>query len=68
MNNYKRVISFGAHPLDAELQGGPMIIKYSSQGAKCTFVHMTKGRLTDPKATEDEKKGYEEKLLSEMQA
>lgn len=67
MGNYKRVISFGAHPLDAELQGGPMIIRYSERGAKCTFVHMTKGRLTDSKATEEEKKAYEEKLLQEMQ-
>ena len=31
MGNYKRIISFGAHPLDAELQGGPMIIRYSER-------------------------------------
>lgn len=66
MGNYKRVISFGAHPLDAELQGGPMVIRYSEKGAKCTFVHVTKGRLTDPKATTQEKADYETSLLNEM--
>lgn len=39
----KRVVSIGAHALDAELMGGPYLIKAASRGDKCTFVHMTRG-------------------------
>ena len=66
MRNYQRIISFGGHPLDAELQGGPMVIRYAKKGALCTFVHVTKGRLTDPSATEQQKTAYEDSLLKEM--
>lgn len=68
MANYKRVISIGAHPLDAELMGGPMIMKYAACGAHCTFVHVTKGRLTDPAATDEDKRAYDESLAAEMDA
>lgn len=66
MAKYNRIVSIGAHPLDAELIGGPMMIKYANQGAKCTFVHVTKGRLTDLNATEEEKKAYEDALNYEI--
>ncbi len=66
MGKYKRMVSIGAHPLDAELQGGPLMIKYTKEGAVCTFVHVVKGRLTDPGATEEEKRDYEETLKKEI--
>lgn len=66
MGKYKRIISIGAHPLDAELQGGPMMIKYAKEGAECTFVHVVKGRLTTPGATEEEKQNYEDALNQEI--
>ncbi len=68
MAKYNRIVSVGAHPLDAELMGGPMMIKYAEQGAACTFVHVTKGRLTDPAATEEEKKAYEDALNDEIKS
>lgn len=68
MASYERVVSIGAHPLDAELMGGPMVIRYAARGAHCTFVHVTKGRLTDPAATEEEKRAYDESLVAEMDA
>ena len=37
----KRVVSIGAHSLDAELLGGPLILKYAKQGSHCTLVHVT---------------------------
>ena len=58
MENIKRVVSIGAHPLDAELIGGPLIIKYSKLGAKCTFMHVTQGRLENPNATKEENDAY----------
>lgn len=66
MAKYNRIVSIGAHPLDAELMGGPMLIKYAKQGAACTFVHVTKGRLTDLTATPEEKKAYEDDLNDEI--
>ena len=66
MGKYKRMVSIGAHPLDAELQGGPLMIKYAKEGAVCTFVHVVKGRLTDPGATEEEKRDYEETLKKKL--
>ncbi|MDO5564190.1 MAG: PIG-L family deacetylase [Eubacteriales bacterium] len=65
MNKIKRVVSIGAHSLDAELLGGPLIIKYASIGAKCSLLHVTQGRLEDPKASEEEKKNYLEELLKQ---
>lgn len=41
MSEVKRVVSIGAHSLDAELLGGPLFVKYSKQGAKCTCMHVT---------------------------
>ena len=65
MNNIKRVMSIGAHFLDAELLGGPLVIKYANLGAKCTFVHVTQGRLEDPNATKEENDLYLKKLVSQ---
>jgi len=67
MAKYNRIVSIGAHPLDAELMGGPMLIKYAEQGADGTFVHVTKGRLTDLTATEEEKQAYETALNDEIE-
>ena len=68
MADYRRVIAIGGHPLDAELMGGPFLMRYARRGAHCTFVHVTKGRLTKPGATEEQKAAYEEKLMDEQQA
>ena len=48
MTSIQRVVSIGAHSLDAELMGGPLILKYARQGAHCTLIHVTQGRLEDP--------------------
>lgn len=65
MSNIKRVVSIGAHSLDAELLGGPLILKYAKQGAHCTFINVTQGRLEDPNATDKEKKAYLQDLLNQ---
>jgi LmbE family N-acetylglucosaminyl deacetylase len=61
----KRMVSIGAHSLDAELMGGPLMIKYARSGAHCTLVHVTQGRLEDPEATEEAKKAYLAELLNQ---
>lgn len=63
MSNIKRVVSIGAHSLDAELMGGPLLLKYAKQGAHCTCIHVTQGRLEDPNATQKEKDDYLQELL-----
>lgn len=63
-----RVVSIGAHSLDAELLGGPLLIKYAKAGAHCSTWHVTQGRLEDPKATEEEKQAYLKKLLDQNKA
>jgi LmbE family N-acetylglucosaminyl deacetylase len=65
MSEIKRVISVGAHSLDAELLGGPLLLKYAKQGAHCTLVHVTQGRLEDPSATADARAAYLEELLNQ---
>ena len=65
MNTIKRVVSIGAHSLDAELLGGPLIIKYAKNGARCTLIHVTQGRLEDPGATEEAKAAYLQELLNQ---
>lgn len=65
MSEVKRVVSIGAHSLDAELLGGPLFVKYSKQGAKCTCMHVTQGRLEDPNATKKENDAYLKDLLSQ---
>ena len=55
MSQIKRVVSIGAHSLDADLLGGPLLLKYARQGAHCTCLHVTQGRLEDPNATQEEK-------------
>lgn len=61
----KRIVSVGAHSLDAELLGGPLFIKYTDKGAKATCLHVTQGRLEDPNATEEEKSTYLNSLLDQ---
>lgn len=68
MKKYKRVISVGAHPLDAELMGGPIILRMNKQGAKSSLVHVTTGRLEKKDATDQEKTDYLNKLDNEIKA
>jgi LmbE family N-acetylglucosaminyl deacetylase len=65
MSEIKRVVSIGAHSLDAEVLGGPIMMKYANQGAHCTFIHVTQGRLEDPNATEEAKSKYLQELLDQ---
>lgn len=62
---YKRILSIGGHHLDAELMGGPLLIKYTMQGAHCTMVNVTEGRLDRIDATEEEKQQYLENVRKE---
>ena len=64
MTSIQRVVSIGAHSLDAELMGGPLILKYARQGAHCTLIHVTQGRLEDPAATDEAKQAYLKDLLT----
>ena len=64
MTSIQRVVSIGAHSLDAELMGGPLILKYARPGAPCTLIHVTQGRLEDPAATEEAKQAYLKDLLT----
>lgn len=41
------------------------MLKYAKEGAHCTFIHVTQGRLEDPDASEDEKAAYLESLLEQ---
>jgi LmbE family N-acetylglucosaminyl deacetylase len=61
----KRVVSIGAHSLDAEILGGPIMLKYAKQGAHCTYIHVTQGRLEDPDATQEAKDEYLKELLDQ---
>lgn len=65
MSEIKRVVSIGAHSLDAELLGGPIMLKYAAQGAHCTYIHLTQGRLEDPNATQEDKDAYLKELLNQ---
>lgn len=65
MSKIKRVVSIGAHSLDAEILGGPIMLKYAKQGSHCTYIHVTQGRLEDPNATQEEKDEYLKELLNQ---
>ena len=65
MNVIKRVVSIGAHSLDAEILGGAIMLKYAKQGAHCTYIHVTQGRLEDPDATQKAKDEYLTELLNQ---
>lgn len=67
MKDYKRVISIGGHPLDAELMGGPIILNLNKKGAKSTLMHVTTGRLEAKDATEEEKNKYLDDLKHQIQ-
>jgi len=58
MKKYKRLLSIGGHSLDAELMGGPLLLKLAKNGAHCTFAHVTQGRLEDPNASDGERADY----------
>ncbi len=68
MKRYKRIVTVGAHPLDAELMGGPMSIVMNRFGAKSTFVHVTTGRLEKKDATQEELDSYQTKLIGQIDA
>lgn len=59
---YKRIVSIGAHPLDADVLGGPFILKESEKGAKCTLIHITFGRLPGQNITKREQEIYNEEV------
>lgn len=65
MSEIKRVVSIGAHSLDAEILGGPIMLRYAKQGAHCTYIHVTQGRLEDPNATQEAKDEYLKELLNQ---
>ena len=65
MGTLKRIVSIGAHSLDAELMGGPLMLNYAREGAHCTYIHVTQGRLEDPNATEGAKAAYLKSLLEQ---
>lgn len=65
MSEIKRVVSIGAHSLDAEILGGPLMLRYAEQGAHCTYIHVTQGRLEDPDATQEAKDAYLKELLNQ---
>ena len=65
MSDIKRVVSIGAHSLDAEILGGPIMLKYAGEGAHCTYIHVTQGRLEDPNATQEAKDEYLKELLNQ---
>lgn len=65
MKEIKRAVSIGAHSLDAEILGGPILLKYAKAGCHCTYIHVTQGRLEDPAATQEEKDAYLKELLSQ---
>ncbi|HWQ29913.1 MAG TPA: PIG-L family deacetylase [Negativicutes bacterium] len=65
MSNIKRAVSIGAHSLDAEILGGPVLLKYARQGAHCTYIHVTQGRLEDPEATREARDAYLKELLNQ---
>lgn len=62
---YRRIVSIGGHHLDAELIGGPLLIKYAKQGAHCTIINVTEGRLESKNATEEEKQAYLDNIRKE---
>ncbi len=41
-------------------------MRYAARQARCTLVHVTKGRLTDPLATEEQKQDYDTALHREI--
>jgi LmbE family N-acetylglucosaminyl deacetylase len=43
------------------------MLKYAKEGARCTYIHVTQGRLEDPEATEKEKEDYLKELLHQNQ-
>ena len=60
----RRVISIGAHSLDPELLGGPLLIKYSKAGAKVTCANTVMGRL-EGNHSQEEKDAYLEQVKEE---
>ncbi len=65
MSQIKRIVSIGAHSLDAEILGGPVMLKYAKEGAHCTYIHVTQGRLEDPDASLEAKNAYLKELLNQ---
>lgn len=64
MSQCERVISIGAHSLDAELLGGPLLLKYAKEGAKVTCANVVMGRL-EGDHSEEEKQAYLEAVAEQ---
>ena len=58
-----KILSIGAHALDAELMGGPYLTKRAQEGDQVTFVHMTRGERGNKNKSPLE---YGKQLESEM--
>ncbi|MEK6455710.1 PIG-L family deacetylase [Caldifermentibacillus hisashii] len=54
MEHQHHIMSIGAHALDAELMGGAVAIKYTREGHKATFVHITRGERGNKKKSPEE--------------
>lgn len=62
----KRVVSIGGHSMDAEILGGPLLIKYSKQGARVTCANTVMGRL-EGDHTQEEKDAYVAQVAHESE-
>lgn len=58
MSEVTRVVSIGGHSLDAELLGGPLLIKYAGRGAQVTCANTVMGRLEGAGFSDEEKDAY----------
>lgn len=67
MSQCKRVVAIGGHSLDAELLGGPLLIKYAKEGAHVTCANTVMGRLEGPDCTEQEKEAYLRQVAEESE-
>lgn len=67
MTQCKRVVSIGAHSLDAELLGGPLLIKYAQAGAQVTCSNVVMGRLEGDEHTAEEKEAYVQQVHCESE-
>jgi N-acetylglucosamine malate deacetylase 1 len=56
MTGKKHILAIGAHAGDQELTAGAVIAKYTSEGHKATFLHLTPGEKGHPRLTPEEYK------------
>ncbi|WP_274365705.1 PIG-L deacetylase family protein [Paenibacillus thermotolerans] len=55
-NDKKHILAIGAHAADQELTAGATIAKYTQEGHKATFLHLTPGEKGHPRLTPEEYK------------